>query len=367
MHAINYLKSKKNYFTPVLITGICLYALFLRLMSLHKHTLWTDEFHQLDQMTGSFLDMIKSLPIKEYCSYLSGDFYLTYPFFKIFYYNKWGLAIPHIVATILGFYILYLLCQRYFKSIWGYLVTFGIVCFNATLIYHATEIRVYAVLPTLALASLYISLLLVEQNSRLPPKKKMAIGCFFVMLIWFHVYGIGIFAVSILYSTLAARCNNNFKTIVKYVLKFCLVIFCITMPLWLLSVFGKHYQYSGQQLNMFQFIPNPLLDSTGFLKGIIGNLVGYKKFYILAIALVFPFIFSYEKRLQQIGFLLVLVCLPLILIFLSDLKSGYWFVQRQFVWVIPYFALFLGWSWDSFIGHIGGMEFWTRYRKSKEC
>jgi len=92
-------------------------------MKLAQHELWSDELHQLGMMEGSFLDLIKLLPVKEYCSYLSGDYYLIYPFFKIFSYNKWGLAIPHIIATIIGFYILYLICKKYFKSIWGYIVS----------------------------------------------------------------------------------------------------------------------------------------------------------------------------------------------------------------------------------------------------
>lgn len=345
----NYIQYVRERIVPVSVAVISLYALYLRIMYLKGHTLWADEYHQLYQMHGSFLDLLKSLPKYEFCTYLSGDFYLTYPFFKIFSFNKWGLAIPHIVITIVGFYFLYLLCKQYFKTLWGFVITFLIVCFNATLIQHATEIRVYAVLPTLSLMSLYFSLMVTERDGLKAIEKKVACACFFIVLIWFHVYGIGIFAVSMIFSVLSRIRDKDFVDMSKQLSKFIFVILCIAMPLWLLSVFGPHFKYQGLELDMFQFIPSPLIDPVGFLKGVFGNLVGSKKFYPFLIGTFFPLIFSYEKRLQQIGFFLIMILLPVTLVFLSDVRSGYWFIQRQFIWVMPLFAFFLGWTWDSLI------------------
>ncbi|MDD3296628.1 MAG: hypothetical protein PHU64_04620 [Candidatus Omnitrophica bacterium] len=195
-----YIKSRNKYLTPIAVSCICLYALYLRFEQLRTHlTLWADEAYQVNLMHGTFIDFLKLLPQKEFCPYLSGDYYLIYPFFKIFSYNKWGLAIPHIIATILGFYILYLICKQYFKTIWGYIITFTIVCFNATLIIHATEIRVYAVLPTLALGAFYLSKKLIDQNINMSIKGKWGIGIFFVLTIWFHAYGILIVCLPMLF------------------------------------------------------------------------------------------------------------------------------------------------------------------------
>ncbi len=182
-------------------------------------------------MKGSFTQIINWLPSHEFCSYFSLDYFLIYPSFKIFSYNKWGLAIPHIIATILGFWILYFICKRYFKTIWGYTITFSIICFNATLINHATELRTYAVLPTLALACVYLSQKLIDQNINMNIKKKWAIGTFFLLVIWFHVYGIVIISVSLLF-TLSIKINDkNFKTILKDSLKFYLIVVSIAAPL----------------------------------------------------------------------------------------------------------------------------------------
>jgi len=346
-------KNKKKYLLNSTVVLICIYALYLRLIKLAGHKLWSDELYQLEQMKGSFLELIKSLPAKEFCSYLSGDYYLIYPFFKIFSFNKWGLALPHIISTIIGFWLLYLICKIYFKTIWGYLITFVIVCFNSTLINHATEIRVYAVLPTLALACLYLSLKLVDQNINMNLKKKWAIGVLFVMTIWFHVYGIVIVFSTLAYSLLTKLRTKDCKITFKDTAKLILLVLFVAMPLWLFSIFGPHYeQYHEANPVLFQYISNPFVDFTGFLKAIFGNLIGYKKIYFLLISLIFPFVLSYRNRFRQISFLMIAIFFPIGLIFLADVIFEYWFLQRQFIWVIPFFAFFLGWSWDSFACHV---------------
>lgn len=348
-----YIKDGQKYFRPFLVIVICAYALYLRLVKLANHELWSDEYSQLNHMTGSFMDLLKSLR-RGYASYLSGDYYLIYPFFKIFSYNKWGLAIPHIIATILGFYLLYFICKRYFKTIWGYVITFSIVCFNATLIWHATEIRAYAVLPTLALAAFYLSQELVNQNVTMSTKKKWAIGVFFVLVIWFHPYGIAILSLPVIFSLLTKRKDKNFNIILKDTSKLLIIVFFVAMPFWFFSVFSpRSISWRNFNINTFRWIPNPLEDIIGFLKAIFGNLVGYKKLYFLLIGLTIPFFVPYKDRFLQIAFLVITVFIPIGLIFSADVITEYWFIQRQFIWVMPFFAFFIGWSWDSLLCYIG--------------
>src|SRR3989338_3669672 len=66
-----------------------------------------------------------------------GDYILIYPFYRLFGENKWGLAIPHIIITAIGFYLLYILCRKYLKTVLGYTITFAIFAYNYTLIRHA--------------------------------------------------------------------------------------------------------------------------------------------------------------------------------------------------------------------------------------
>jgi len=357
MHDNKYLNVLCKYRRGLTVLLICVYAMYLRILHLAQHRLWGDEYFQLGPMTGTFIELLKFLPKQEFCAYLSGDYYLIYPFFKIFAFNKWGLAIPHIIATILGFIFLYLICKQYFKTYLGYLITFSIICFNLTLIKHATEIRTYAVLPTLALMSLYFSQKVADQNVKMSVKAKCAIGIFFVMVIWWHAYGILIFFLpftfAIMNKLMEKQEAESTSIILKDMFKFACIIFCIAMPLWLYSIFGHHFPikradgtgYMGG--NVFQFIPNPLENIFGFLKGIFGNLMGYKLLYFLLAGMVIAPFVPYKNRIQQALFVMTTVFIPIGLILIMDIRSDYWFLQRQFCWVIPFFAFFIGWVWDS--------------------
>jgi hypothetical protein len=316
---------------------------------LYHHTLWTDEIFYLTPAKGTFLGLLEALPKGQFCSYLSGDIFIFFPFFKIFSFNKWGLAIPCVISTITGFYLLYLISKMYFKSAWAYLITFSIVCFNANLIVHATEIRTYAFLPTLALATFYVFKKAADMNFILKISKKFWIILFFILVIWFHVYGILMFSVCLLFILASKYKDNNFKENFKSLTCLTGIILLLAMPLWLYSVFGPHINYSQLNINLFDYIPNPSQDIVGFLKGIFGNLIGYKKLYFMLLGMFVPLIFSYKDRYRQLLFLVIMIILPISLILASDVLQKYWFIQRQFIWVMPLFAFFLGWTWDSFL------------------
>ena len=341
----NILKYIYKKIIPLSVTIICLYALFLRIKHLYGHLiLWDDERFQLSQMQRTFLELLKSLQKCDCASLLEGDHYLIYPFFKIFSYNKLGLAMPHIVITIIGFYLLYLICKRYFKSVWAYLITFSIVCFNATLINHATEIRPYAVLPTLALGVFYLFQRIADLNFKLSILKRITAGIFFILVIWFHVYGILIFTGCFLFTLLDKYKEKDFKIYFRNMISFTAIILCFAMPFWLYCILGPRLRVN---LNVFELIPNPFYDITGFLKAIFCNLIGAKKLYFLSIGMIIPFVFSYEKRYRQLLFLFCNVIMPIVFIFIFDILGKNYFLQRQFIWVMPLFAFFLGWAWDS--------------------
>lgn len=344
----DFIKYLRRVSIPFSVTVICIYALYLRVVSLYNREFWTDELSQLQALQGTFWGLIKVVPTREFCSYLSGDFYLMFPFFKLFGYNKWGLVVPHIISTIIGFYLLYLICKRYFKSIWAYLITFGIVCFNNTLIFHATEIRPYAVLPTLALATFYLVQRMGDLNFKLDIYKRLWAIVLLIFVIWFHVYGLCMFMTSLLFVLLSKLKEPDFKNCLKNATYFTATLLCITMPLWLYSVFGPHCVAATFKQPTFEYIPSPIHNPIGFLKGIFCNLVGDKRLYILFLGFIVPFIFSYKERVKQLLFLFINILIPIFLIFISDFVSKYSFIQRQFIWVMPLFAFFLGWTWESF-------------------
>jgi len=134
-------------------------------------------------------------------------------------------------------------------------------------------------------------------------------------------------------------------------------VLLITLPLWFFSMLGEQQDY-GIARDAFQFIPNPLLDIMGFLKGVFCNLIGYKWFYPLFIGLIISLLLPHRERYKQVGFLIVIVVLPIQVLLISDVMNYYWFIQRQFIWIMPLFAFLLGWCWDSTIEYL-----WKKLRR----
>lgn len=292
----------------------------------------------------SFWDVFKDMPKREFSSYITGHSYVTYPFFKLFGFNKWGLVIPRIIANILGFLFLYGVCQKFFKTTLGYLVTFILVSFNQNLIWHSFEIRPYAFLPPLALAVFYFMDMMIAQNRQMSRLKRYALGLFFIFVIWFHPDGVLMILFSGLFLWFAQEKQQRSFPAFIYLIKYFSVIFLITMPLWLISVFGPHL--APYEINVFQYIPNPMYDLKGFLRGVIGNLISNKSLKFLFAGLFLGFLLPHKDYFKQVGFFLILVVLPLEVILAVHIWNNHWFIQRFFVWIIPFFAIFLGWSFD---------------------
>ena len=91
------------------IIAISLWGMYLRFQFRHTHPLWRDETYQIEGMNAGLWGLVQWLSTHEFGTYISGDHYLIYPFYRIFSDNKWGLALPHIIATTLSFYVLYLI------------------------------------------------------------------------------------------------------------------------------------------------------------------------------------------------------------------------------------------------------------------
>jgi len=344
--------NKKDFWSKItlLVVGIIfIYGMYLRLKGLTPNSLWNDELNQLKVMKGSFFDLLINLPKNELNSYLNLDHFLIYPFFKFFSYNKIGLAIPHIIAAIFTFYFLFLNCKRLFKTNFAYVIVFWIFSVNTTLIRHAVEIRPYAVLPGLALAVFYFTELLAN-NINMTSKKKNAIYIFLFVAICFHTYGIFIVFVCYAFSVLSRWKKDFIKMFFTRNIKRLLSMLAIALPYWFYNVLGPlHIDVSVSNYDPFVFIPSPVTNSIGFLKGVFGTLVGFRLNYLFLPILLVPFILPYKERFKQIIFFFVLILLSVFLVLVGDLIGGYWFMQRQFIWVMPFFALLLGWIIDSLI------------------
>jgi len=337
---------------PIAAISLTAYGVYLRFVSLaNRFFPWADEAYLIETLQGEFKPFWQRFTYTDF-TYFPGEYIINRPFVFLFPLNKWNILIPHILFTFLTFYLLYLICKRYFHSIFAWIATFALVAVHRDLVFHSFELRPYAVLPALALAVFYFSEAIVSSYYRLSPIQKASIGFVFVFTVIFHAYGAVILFFIIAYFILRELTEKPFKEVFKHNYRFLSVITVICLPLFLWYSMNNVHTVKGMGKSVFEYIPSPALDIYGFVKVVLCCLIGNKFLYPLAVLLTCPFFLPYKQRLQQIIFLLIIVVAPILSVLLISILSGYWFIQRQFIWVMPLFAFLVGWCLDSFIGFI---------------
>ncbi len=396
----------KSWYLKILVILISGYGIYLRFQRYSQRELWSDELFQFINIEGPFRSFWKNIScISGDHSSFPGEYLLNFPFVQWFGLNKWAIAIPHIAATLLGFFLLYKICQQHLKTFAGYCIVFLIAAFNENLIFHSFEFRPYAMLPTLALANLYLTREAITHFDQMTFGKKLFLFLFFMISINYHAYGILIFLLPAVYNILTIS-QISLRNLTKKSTKFLGISLLAGLTIWCwfasINQFGlkpppqkQHQNSVGRKaiesllsredskiknaekrreqtteqrgiveeqsdVDTFQYIPSPKNNMVGFLKGVIGNLIGLKVFYIFLVGL-FIMLFPHPARRKQLIYFIVLIFLPIGLILLVDVLTHYWFLQRQFTWVMPFFALFLGWQWDSMINFS-----LAKFRKAKE-
>lgn len=328
-----------------------IWGIYLRFCGLARRELWNDETYAFPWLSGPLKPFWQRLSYGAELTSFPGHYLTTWPFIQIFGLNKWGIMIPHIIATFIGFYLLYLICRRYLRSSVSYAVVFGLACFNPELIFHSFEFRPYSVLATLSLAVFYFSDTLICQKHQLGRGRKFWIGVLFIFTVFYHAYGAMILFFITVFFAMKEMAVRSFKEILADSWRFYILVSLIALPVFLWYAMGSSVVATKLSLGIdtFQFIPNPLVNLVGFLKGVFCNLTGDRRLYFLCAGIIFSFLIPHKNRMIHIGFLLILVLIPIQIILLSDLNQNYWFLQRQFIWIMPLFIFFLGWCWDSVI------------------
>jgi 4-amino-4-deoxy-L-arabinose transferase-like glycosyltransferase len=341
----------KRFRYEIIAVFFTAYGMYLRARCLAGREHWADECFSLQALEGPLKPFWQRFHYTDF-TFFPGDYIINWPFAYLFKTDKWGVAIPHILLTLLGFYLLYLICRRYFHSIFAWIVTFALVAVHRDLIFHAFELRPYGVLPTFALLAFYFTEEIFSKHYSLSLARKILIGFSFLFTVIYQVYGAIILFFIFVYFALRESGERSFIDIFKRNYRLILTLLIMVVPLYLwYSVGSPHvYKTSGYSGRTFDYIPNPAVDFFAFVKSNFCNLTGNRVLYPLMFTLIFPFILPYPKRLQQIGFLLVLIILPIMVIFYVNLLIGYHILQRQFTWAMPLFAFLSGWCLDSFIG-----------------
>lgn len=325
-------------FSVTLITAI---GMLFRIKKFAGRDLWVDELSPLQSMSGP---LKSALAHARHILQFWGDTLLIYPFLRLFGNNKWGLAIPHIILTLVGFYLLYLLCRKYFKNTLAYVITFLIVAFNANLVYHAFEIRPYSVLVTLGLAVFLVMQYIVE-NKNLAKFNKFMVSFFIFIVILFHLYGVYMLLFLYLFNLLFSRKDEGVLDAFLRNLKEYYLAVLFALPFWFYFAAPDKTYLKNLFPSVFVYIHG---DPVSLFKGVFGNLVAFKPFYLFALIIPFSFFLPNNKdRLKQAMFLLMTILAPIVLLLLICIKYQSLFIQRLFIWEMPLFAFLVGWCWDT--------------------
>lgn len=329
--------------------GFSAWGLYWRFIILKGRELWGDENYQYHCMEGLFRPFWLRQTYGDFSSF-PGEYLLNYLVVHWFGPNKWGLAIPHILVTVLGFWLLYKLGRYYFHSWVGYAVAFSILALNREVVYHSFEFRPYAVLPVLALGSLLLAHRLVEDGRNWGIAKTCLTGLLIVLIINYHIYGVAIFLLPLLYVMLSNFLRKDKVWVMPWPLMLAL-FFALCLWGYYVSLTNSG-MISTCGFGPFHYIPNPLEKPGKFLSSILSALIGIKKGHIFLLSVIVSIFILGGKKLEQFIFVNLLVILPILLVLYGDLKSQYWFLSRQFFWVSPFFGIFLGWQWDAIHGFI---------------
>lgn len=101
----------------------------------------------------------------------------------------------------------------------------------------------------------------------------------------------------------------------------------------------------------FDYYPNAANDFVHFVRQVLCNLRGDKSHgqKFLELGIWFSIIFSQKDRFKLIGFFLLMIILPITVILTLAIYEKYWFLDRQFIWIMLLYAFFIAWCWDSII------------------
>jgi len=340
---------KNNTGIMFLVAIFILLASYLRFEHFSNGRFDGDEVYQVHNILHAEMKFFEWRQVGEFTCF-KADYFLNYPVIKLFHGNIWGMRSLHIFIYFLGFVPLYFIMRNMFHTFVGYFVTLSIICFNNTLIIHSFEIRPYAVLPTLSLLSYYFWERLFSSQEVMPKRIKIWWGVFIVLMAGFHAYGLFIVFLPAVYHFLKVLENFSIKEVWQKNGMYLVTIGIISFSVWFYYALGTRVIYhpilSAMPITTFEYFSNPAVDLIQFLKNIFGNLLGNKFLYVLMVGLMGIGLGTKSEVKFKILFFLLLIVLAIECVFLPTLMEGYVFVQRQFIWVIPFFAIFMGWIWD---------------------
>lgn len=342
----------------VALAAIFLLFCYLRFNHRWTHELWADEVMTVRGLKTEFIPWLqRGLPESDF--HFAGSYLLLYPIGHWVSSDKFIVAIPYILLTGLFYYLFarvnwarlvrleessYILNPRWINVIACMLVTV-----NNTLIIYAFEMRPYSVLSLLML----LALLLGDRVSDLE-RFSFKYAIFGFVLILFHNFGLLMLVVGLGYSIVFRFCEDRevvkdrwWNQIIRFRPAFltALTSFIFTLPMfWMYTQRPVLNLFHGTGFQVHQFIHPGMKGVLQVLGIYYGFQSGYKWIRLVIVVLVMfgLLLCIFRKRWMVLLFPIWFVVGPTFIIYLFDNAVKFLFIQRQFLWVIPFHAVFVG-------------------------
>jgi hypothetical protein len=279
---------------------------------------------------------------------------------KIFPNNKFMLAIPGILGNIIIFlslpYLVKIIYPMNIRKI-KILSFYTRICFvlDPVLAYQSIEIRPYSLLPCIWIISVFIcnSFIKVKINNMNFKNKIFFFWGYIVLLtiifIW-HYYGFIIFISIFTYNLLIKK--NNFHLLKDKLIKFIIVgcSFLISLPIWRYFIPGSFRFNIRTADQIFTGVINYFQN----YRTLSSSVTWINNIFILLILFTLSFVFFNVTKIKNVNKFLhqkklklckditiFLIIFPVITIFMLDVINNYWFLLRQFSFVLlPVYILF---------------------------
>ena len=338
----------------VLLGVVILVGIYLRIQWRIAADFVGDELYFYSNVKGALKPFWQQITYGEVMAF-PGQYLSVWPFVQMsekLNFNVFVAVIPHILACLASYFFLYCVCRKLLNRYLSILIVFGLYSFHPEFIVHAFELRPYAVLPLISLVSFCSLDRMILGWGAFSVTKKLMFIALFLCMTFYHFYGIIIIGFCAFYFFLQE--SYRIKSL-QWVYPFFpyiggFLVIALPVILWYM---GSTISLSGLEMHTFEYIPNPMVDFVGFGKAIAGNLMGYKMFYPLLLGVPLAFFVSNRNRIEKLVFAVVLIGLPICFLLFTAILKGYWFLQRQFIWVTPFFLVFVGWCWDTIFCFIG--------------
>jgi len=340
----------------VLITYFFVYFL-LRLQLRLSSSLLNDEQVTTGGLHLPFVQWITEyLPRSDY--HFATSYLVLYPVGHWISLSPFILCIPYAIISCLFYFVfvkvnwpaLLNLSPKdpVISPIWLNIVAAVLVTHNATQIEHAFAVRPYGSLSLLAVFALCLSMkVLTSDRFRLSYVLGIAV------LSVYHNYGVMMIFYSTLYIfaryfILPDTTLSGEKVKMPHLAAILTMVtgFALAAPLWLYYVNSTVLQ----ALNITAYDPAVHTLVHYYIKPGIKGVTqvaalyyGFKPFRLMlfAVMLVGVFYFIRKRKWQVLLFPICLVILPTAVIYLFARLSNYWFIQRTFIWVMPFHAVFV--------------------------